>query len=932
MYTSAAFDPQHILIAFHDYQPELLINSLRSRQQSQHTTSYMPAYSDHWEPDTYRHYIMANTALRRTDDEALYMARHFSQRLKHEGQEDSVFELLRSCTETMLTVPDNNSPLTVPPLCRYSSVLRWRQLSHKLGQDLFTTAFLADREHDLDVVRENFTWPANIITDNTKLTQLLDRGISENHFHLGGSTRLFTLSWVSLMNHPDQIISFAQQSRDMFRERLNPGINSNPDERLLPWNELLQYGAFLRTLLYEACTTGSPMSRDYFRFDDNLSLRAKLIREKVELLRYNYGAPIPQANGSGCVLDYALSRQMKACLKDDSRLLAGERWLLYHCFCKVFDNSFTQTEKDLFYLYLLIKNAFRSELIQVNNRMGFQNFARYQGRKGLFWSKYPEYDAESIRLSLNASLSSGYIRSLEARVSPANSANALNKEIQRLDSVYSFAITGVSASPSPLIADSPVFYVLHFNKNRRELPSVSQHPLFCYAHARNSVVRKNIRSQARTIAHALSHTPYLRKRIRGIDACSNEIGCRPETFATEFRYLRSSIPCEDPPFSEESERTVKLHATYHAGEDFIDIVDGLRSIDEAWVFLELHKGDRLGHALALGIKPRSYYEQKDWKLVLPKQDLLDNLVWLLYRMPEFGISLPQDLETKHRKYAEDLMKEIGYDVTEYSLEDYYHAWWLRGDHPCLYETLAPCGKACGKMQCRQCPKRILKLSRHELSQLLGGYGCFLELNHPAASQFRWDWAARAICMTYHYDPIVKTHGAEIVAYRIDRKMASLLEQLQNEMQRRLKSWVIGIECNPSSNVLIGSFDKYRDHPLFRFNRTGIQVPHWSHEVSADLRISINTDDQGVFDTSLENEYACVAQAMEREVNENGDPVYNTDEINAYLNHLRIIGNSQTFHPKGQALFAPDAESYSDYCTRLTQSYQTHNQQKQPSTC
>lgn len=41
--------------------------------------------------------------------------------------------------------------------------------------------------------------------------------------------------------------------------------------------------------------------------------------------------------------------------------------------------------------------------------------------------------------------------------------------------------------------------------------------------------------------------------------------------------------------------------TYHTGEDFLDIVDGLRAIDEAMLFLQMEKGERLGHAMALGV-------------------------------------------------------------------------------------------------------------------------------------------------------------------------------------------------------------------------------------------------------------------------------------------------------------------------------------------
>ena len=66
----------------------------------------------------------------------------------------------------------------------------------------------------------------------------------------------------------------------------------------------------------------------------------------------------------------------------------------------------------------------------------------------------------------------------------------------------------------------------------------------------------------------------------GIDACSQEIGCRPEVFAPMFRFLSEHIT-SDLPEAEVSQ----LKMTYHVGEDFLDVVDGLRAVDEAIHFL-----------------------------------------------------------------------------------------------------------------------------------------------------------------------------------------------------------------------------------------------------------------------------------------------------------------------------------------------------------
>lgn len=159
---------------------------------------------------------------------------------------------------------------------------------------------------------------------------------------------------------------------------------------------------------------------------------------------------------------------------------------------------------------------------------------------------------------------------------------------------------------------------------------------------RNGKLHKLIRQQALATADALNQSSYLCSRIRGIDACNHEIGCRPEVFATEFRYLRTL------PFGNSNERRKRRHfpllaATYHVGEDFLDLTDGLRAIDEAVCFLNLRSGERLGHALALGTLPKTYYESKAYAVTLPAQDLMDNLIWLLFRTLEWDVPMPSSL-------------------------------------------------------------------------------------------------------------------------------------------------------------------------------------------------------------------------------------------------------------------------------------------------
>ena len=88
---------------------------------------------------------------------------------------------------------------------------------------------------------------------------------------------------------------------------------------------------------------------------------------------------------------------------------------------------------------------------------------------------------------------------------------------------------------------------------------------------------------------------------------------------------------------------------------------------------------------------------------------------------------------------------------------------------------------------------------------------------------------------------------------------SLIETIQEHLLCKIEKKRISIECNPSSNYKIGEMMRYDGHPITKFFNRGLSTPYPLH----DIAVSINTDDQGVFSTSLEREYSLIALAMER---------------------------------------------------------------------
>lgn len=87
--------------------------------------------------------------------------------------------------------------------------------------------------------------------------------------------------------------------------------------------------------------------------------------------------------------------------------------------------------------------------------------------------------------------------------------------------------------------------------------------------------------------------------------------------------------------------------------------------------------------------------------------------------------------------------------------------------------------------------------------------------------------------------------------------------MQREMQRWISGLDIGIETNPSSNYLIGSFKHYDKHPIFAFYNLGLSSSWEEINGCSQHPVCVNTDDQGIFSTYLENEYALLALVLKR---------------------------------------------------------------------
>lgn len=733
------------------------------------------------------------------------------------------------------------------PKINYQYLMRWNEISHLLGQDILTMPFLAYHDYLYGEWTEFFAYKAVISTNNRQLFNILDQGMAENHFHLKGSSHIFCLNWLSLMNHPngrnDEFKKFSIKLKPYQRYK---NIYEYKMYDLIKLAAILRIYFFIKINNYEI----DKKSKNLRKIENPINLKALLtdIVNKTSLSENHlkYLATIKGVLNfkSSSDLDYALLGNV-ASSNGKNEYFVGERRIMYLASRMMFSNNFSRLESICFYLYILIKNSFRRELIQVNKLYGFRNFSDYEQRKEIFIEKFSKYNDALIKKAIEDTFTNQKIISLEARIVPKNSAKENIDYINKLDQLTNEY-------------KDKLFYVFHFVKKK-------ENPLDNIYKCRNYKVRKEIEYQSKCIAKALENNYSFRNRIKGIDACSNEYFCRPEVFGQVFRFL-SNLHLNS--IGIEKQVPIEIYKTYHVGEDFLDIADGLRAIDEAIIFCDLNSGSRLGHATVLGIDVDEFYKDKH-RIFMTKLEFVDNVIWLIKKAEILNINVdkyPCSKELLAKAYL--IMDEIYYDLSDqYDKNDYYHAWLLRGDNPNCYSKD---GYVIDKTN-------IIKYD-------------FFAKNYNVNDSKRTEKAIK-LYYAYHYNEKIKIKGQEVYDFEIISDYVKLIKEVQKLMRFEIARKGIFIECNPTSNYLIANLKRYEKHPIINFYND--ELYNGLDTECAQLNVSINTDDQGVFDTSLENEYALMAYSLENFQDKDGY-VFTPNKVYKWIDSVRKMGIEQKF--------------------------------------
>jgi hypothetical protein len=299
------------------------------------------------------------------------------------------------------------------------------------------------------------------------------------------------------------------------------------------------------------------------------------------------------------------------------------------------------------------------------------------------------------------------------------------------------------------------------------------------------------------------------------------------------------------------------------GEEFRDILSGLRRIVEAIIFLDLKNEDRIGHAVALGIDPKLFINQRK-TVTLSKGEYLDNLIFLYFILQQKQKEAPIGINTI-KSNIHELMFEIYGDIIETSsptVDDFIDAWLLRrncplqlwniiessdikGDNPLWkikkdpvgYSTKIPRGFSYEYLR-YALPDFFGSTNQSELP--LNRYKT--AVNNPKAYRIFWHYATNKKVRDSYFTLIERNLAFDENVYEYFQDVV-----MQHFVARR----DVVVEILPTSNVLITPIDHYENHPFLRLNPPdGVISPNRFNIRKEPIKIILGTDDPGIQGTNF----------------------------------------------------------------------------------
>lgn len=339
------------------------------------------------------------------------------------------------------------------------------------------------------------------------------------------------------------------------------------------------------------------------------------------------------------------------------------------------------------------------------------------------------------------------------------------------------------------------------------------------------------RHHAQALVSLFQHYPRILRTVRGFDLCTDEAGVPVWVMAPLIRWVRDAGQQAFIHLKRRGEFKIPSpRISVHAGEDFVHLLTGLRRLDESVTYLGLEEGDRLGHALALGINPLVWFGRAG-RVVVTCEERLFDLIWEWSCYAKHGIGVASERLAYVRTEMVRLARSI-FDRS-YAPEDLMN-----------FVDLIHTARV---LRAEGFPNNST-LRTYNLSRQDGRFGKERDGSEPDGLR---------LLRAYLSDEKVWRRGrmpTDIDLRNIKHEQEALI-QLQQGLRRKVGRLCLTIEVNPSSNLLIGDLGNFMGHPLWRLR------PVIPEDDVAPLSVCIGSDDPLTFATTLPHEYQLLFDAL-----------------------------------------------------------------------
>ena len=697
---------------------------------------------------------------------------------------------------------------------------------------------------------------------------------AENHCHFSGAKNSNVVLVTCLdQNHVKKYIE--EKNKDTSKKNfISSAKKNNADPDLIHLMIFISSFAFLNEYL-NGWTEAAPRQKFKdilgsllwrFRLDLPNCLHGEFCPARVPLLDFSQLCSLHRnellGNDYPCLLRHALIQYGKHHF--DSVLL-----LYLTCFLgAVWNGEEKNTEiKTPFLLFVQELNILRSKTI-MSGGTGLADFVRFFGER-------LRYVGESVNNAARSIFMSGTTH-CELRLGGLPDEAKLDDicpEIRRTLENYYPTLTCSIKKDLMVCSQDKILFDFGYHFIRRAEKSGGYTESYCREAQNNRKAQNTIlhffKQEVQNVSIADPEDPVfpssgknllfdLRLSLRTLDAAGDENHFPPEVFAPAARAIRknlsfreSSLNCDF--INPNLRKFRRIRFAFHAGEDFTQIVTGMRRVFETIDFFEYEHNDRLGHALAIGLDPLKWVE-KHTEVIIPFEEFFDNCVWL-YEMAVRMSRQKKDFCAwaffyKHKIY--ELQKKLSLST---SPQDLFAAYRRRKN---LWES--------GASEIDMTDPSDDDIS-DEISAIVEAYknrhaGLGKLFENAALTD---PWGKKILIV---FDDRSSADGGSLFFDRehVGKDEIDFWEAVQDYLLQMCADKGIILEANPSSNVAISEIRRYGDHPIFRwsplsddditpngkYNRFGLR--------SGRVRVCVNSDDPGLFNTTLQNEFRFLEEA------------------------------------------------------------------------